>query len=116
MGSMPTPTEIAQRQLDAYNVQDLDAFCAHFTDDVCVADLHGPVTLEGLPAYRARYAKVFADFPANHVTLLGRIAVGSVVIDHERVVRSPDVAPFDIAAIYTFRGEKICRVDFVRAG
>jgi hypothetical protein len=112
---MPTAAELAQTQLDAYNAQDLDAFCAVFSDDVCVADLNGAVTLEGLSAYRARYAKLFADFPENRVVLLGRIAVGDVVVDHERVLRSASAEPFEVAAIYTVRDGKIARVDFVKA-
>lgn len=111
---MSTPAEIAQAQLDAYNAQNLDAFCSHFTDDVRVADLNGAVTLEGLPAYRTKYERVFAEFPENKVLLLGRIAVGAVVVDHERVLRSPSAAPFEVAAIYTFRGDKIARIDFVK--
>ena len=49
---------LAQDQLDAYNRQDLDAFCAVYSSDVIVADLNGPVIVDGLPALRARYAKV----------------------------------------------------------
>lgn len=112
---MSTLVAIAQAQLDAYNAQDLDAFCARFSDDVKVADLNGTLSLEGLPAYRARYAKVFADFPENKVMLLGRMAVGNVVIDHERVARSPSAEPFEVIAIYTFNGTTIARVDFVKA-
>ena len=44
---MPTPTEVAQAQLDAYNAQDLDAHVAYFADDVKVADLNGAVTIDG---------------------------------------------------------------------
>lgn len=58
---MMTPALVAQAQLDAYNAHDLDAHCAHFSDDVQVADFNGAVTVDGLAAYRARYAKVFAD-------------------------------------------------------
>lgn len=113
-GVMSTLSAVAQSQLDAYNAQNLDAFCAHFTDDIVVADLNGAVSLEGLTAYRAKYAKVFSDFPENKVVLLGRVAVGNVVVDHEQVLRSPSATPFEVAAIYTFRGEKIARVDFVK--
>lgn len=112
---MTTAADVAQAQLDAYNAQDLDTFCAQFSDDVRVADLNGAVTLEGMAAYRAKYAKLFAEFPENKVTLLGRIAIGDVVVDHERVRRSRTAEPFEVAAIYTFRGGKIARVDFVRA-
>ena len=105
---------IAQAQLDAYNAQDLDWYCSYFTDDVVVADFNGPVTGEGIDAYRSRYAGAFAQFPQNKAELLGRIAVGDTVIDHERVIRGPDGPVFEVAAIYTFRGDKIARVDFVK--
>lgn len=114
-GPMITPAAVAQAQLDAYNAQDLDAFCAQFRDDVRVADLNGAITVDGMAAYRAKYAQLFADFPANRVTLLGRMAVGDVVIDHERVLRAPTAEPFEVIAIYTVVAGKIARVDFVKA-
>jgi hypothetical protein len=109
-----SPQDIAQAQLDAYNAQDLDAHCAWFADDVVVADLNGAVSLTGLEAYRARYAKVFADFPQNKVDLLNRIVLGNTVIDHEHVSRGPEGPTFEVAAIYTIAGGKIARVDFVK--
>lgn len=111
---MSTPTEVAQAQLDAYNAQDLDAHAAYFADDVKVADLNGAVTIDGIEAYRARYAKVFAEFPENKAVLVNRITIGNVVIDHERVSRSPSATPFEVAAIYTILDGKIRRVDFVK--
>ena len=112
--TMKSPRDVAQAQLDAYNAQDLEAHCAQFSDDVTVADLNGAVTIDGLTAYRAKYAKVFADYPENNATLLGRIVIGNVVIDHERVMRTPTSAAFEVAAIYTVAEGKICRVDFVK--
>ena len=109
-----TPFDVAQAQLEAYNTQDLDGHCACFADDVVVADLNGAVTVSGLAAYRAKYEHVFADFPQNHAELLNRIVVGNRVIDHERVKRSPDADPFEVAAIYTVADAKIVRVDFVK--
>jgi hypothetical protein len=92
---MKNPSAVAQAQLDAYNAQDLDAHCAYFGDDVKIADFNGAVSLEGLAAYRARYDKVFADFPENKAILVSRIAVGNIVIDHERVSRSPTSGAVD---------------------
>ena len=109
-----TPVQIAQAQLDAYNAQDLDAYCGFFAADVVVADLNGKITTQGLDAYRARYAKAFADFPQNKAELLSRIVVGQTVIDHERVARRPGGETFEVAAIYSFAGGKIARVDFAK--
>ena len=107
-------TEIAQAQLDAYNAQDLDAYCGYFTDDVVVADLNGAPNLTGIVAYRARYEGAFAQFPQNKAELLNRMVVGNTVIDHEKVIRGPEGPVFEVAAIYTFRGEKSARVDCVK--
>lgn len=106
--------DIVQAQLDAYNAQDLDAYCGFFSDDVVVADLNGNVTTQGAAAYRERYAGAFAQFPQNRAELLNRMVVGDTVIDHERVIRGPDGPVFEVAAIYSFDGDKIARVDFVK--
>lgn len=104
----------AQAQLDAYNAQDLDAHVACFADDVVIADFNGAENLHGIAAYRERYAQVFAQYPANHAKLLGRLACGHVVVDHEEVRRHPDQAAFEVLAIYSFTEGKIARVDFVK--
>jgi hypothetical protein len=106
---------IAQGQLDAYNAQDLDRYCSFFTDDVIVADVGGAVTGQGIDAYRDRYAGAFAKFPNNKAALLNRIVLANTVIDHERVDRGDGATPqFEVAAVYTFRGDKIARVDFAK--
>jgi len=106
---------IVQGQLDAYNAQDIEAFIPHFADDITVSDLNGEPNLTGLDAYRERHVKMFAQFPGNRAELVSRTVIGRTVIDHERVLRSPDATPFEVAAIYTFAGDKIARVDFVKA-
>ena len=110
----PSLADLAQAQLEAYNAQDLDAYCGFFTQDVKVADLNGTVTVDGLEAYRAKYAQTFKDFPKNRADLLGRMVLGNTVIDHERVDRGTGAPTFEVAAIYTFAGDKIARVDFAK--
>lgn len=110
-----TPADLVQRQLDTYNVQDLEGFLACYADDVVIADFNGAISSQGLAALRKRYADMFAANPKNHARLVNRIVVGNVVVDHEDVRRSPDAAPFQVAAIYTIKDAKIARVDFARA-
>jgi hypothetical protein len=106
---------VAQAQLDAYNAQDLDAYCGYFTDDVVIADVGGAVSSHNLKALRDRYEAAFAKFPGNRAELVNRIVLGAAVIDHERVDRGDGITPvFEVAAIYTFRGDKIARVDFTK--
>jgi hypothetical protein len=105
---------VAQAQLDAYNVQDLDAHVACFSDDVVIADFNGAENLHGIADYRARMGGVFAQYPGNHAQLVNRLACANVVVDHERVSRVAGGPSFDVLAIYTLRDGKIARVDFVR--
>jgi uncharacterized protein (TIGR02246 family) len=107
-------TALIQKQLDAYNAQDLDAYVACYAADVVVAGLNGPVTETGREALRARYAKAFATFPENKAHLKNRIEVGGTVIDHEHVVRKPGGEQFEIIAIYTIKDGLIARVDFAK--
>ncbi len=109
-----SPVDLIQAQFDAYNAQDLDAYCAFFADDVIVADYNSAVTVEGIAAYRAKYLQVFADFPQNKAELLNRMAVGDFVVDHERVVRSPGGTTFEVICIYTLAAGKVARVDFAK--
>lgn len=107
-------TDIAQKQLDAYNAQDLDTYVSYFAADCVVSGLNGTPTENTRDAIKARYAKAFAQFPQNRAELVNRIVVGDTVVDHERVIRSPGGETFEIIAIYSFRGGLISRVDFAK--
>lgn len=106
--------DIVQRQLDAYNAQDLDAFCACFAADCILSELNGAMTQQGAVALRQRYETLFTTYPENHAALINRVVVGNVVIDHEDITRSPSER-INAAAIYTVKDGLIARVDFVRA-
>jgi uncharacterized protein (TIGR02246 family) len=108
-----TAVDVVQRQLEAYNTQDLDRFCACFAEDCVIADLNGAVTQQGASAIRARYEQMFAQYPENRARIVNRMAVGDVVIDHEDIVRSPGLR-ISAIAIYTVKNGLIARCDFVR--
>ncbi|HET9232327.1 MAG TPA: SgcJ/EcaC family oxidoreductase [Vitreimonas sp.] len=108
------PVDVVQAQLEAYNAQDLDAFCACFAKDCVIADLNGVVTQEGVGQIRERYEAMFAQYPENKAHIVSRTAVADVVIDHERIDRSAELR-LEAIAIYTVRDGLISRVDFVRA-
>ena len=105
---------IVQKQLDAYNDQDLDAYVTFFAEDCVVSGLNGTPSETSREAIKARYAKAFAQFPQNKAELKNRIVVGNTVVDHELVVRAPGGERFEIIAIYTFRDGLIARVDFAK--
>jgi hypothetical protein len=97
-----SPALIVQRQLDAYNARDIDAFCELFHLDAQIFDLGSPSpSAAGLVAIRERYRQLFARSPFLHSELLSRIEVGRAVVDHERIAGrngSPD--SIELLAIY----------------
>ena len=111
---MINSSEIVQAQLDAYNAQDIEGFCACFAPGAVLADLNGAMTHQGIAGVRERYAKLFAEHPENRAESVNRIAVGNVVVDEERISRGKGAAPFRALAIYTVKSGLIVRVDFVR--
>ncbi len=113
---MSASAELIQKQLDAYNNQNIEAFLACYAEDAVLAGMNGDVTHRGLAAIRKRHEDLFYEFPKNHARLVNRIDLGTTVIDHEQVERSPGGDRFEVAAIYTIKDGKIARVDFARAG
>jgi len=111
---MSAHVDIAQKQLDAYNAQDLESYVSFFAEDCIVAGLNGVPTETSRAAITIRYAKAFAQFPENKAILKNRIAVGNTVVDHELVIREPGGEQFEIIAIYTFKDGLISRVDFAK--
>ena len=102
-----------QAQLDAYNAQDVEAFVACYTPDVRIEDAAGTLQLLGQTAMRERYAKLFAEHPANRAEVLHRIHIGGHVIDHERITgRGPE--PLFAVAIYRVQDGLIHHVRFIR--
>jgi hypothetical protein len=45
---------------------------------------------------------------------LHRVVFDDVIVDHERVTRTPESEPFDVVAVNTIRDGKIIRLDFIR--
>lgn len=106
------PADIVQRQLDAYNAHDLDAFCACFADDVRTWRMPDTSpTLSGKAALRAFYAEHRFAIPSLRAELLDRIALGDKVIDHERI-HGLRPEPYDMAAVYRVADGLIAEVWF----
>ena len=109
------PADPVQRQLDAYNARDLQAFVACYSPDVQV--FRPPAveaTMTGRAALSAYYAEHRFKLPTLHAELLNRMVLGHKVVDHERVsgVREQ---PFEAAVVYEVEGEHIRRVWFFNA-
>ena len=76
----------AQRQLDAYNAHDVEAFVACYSEDVELFDLKSSErTGPGHGQLRADYKSLFARSPNIHARVTTRTIVGNMVFDHEIV-------------------------------
>ncbi|HSR40218.1 MAG TPA: nuclear transport factor 2 family protein [Phnomibacter sp.] len=109
-----TAIEVVQKQLDFYNRQDVKSFAAMFAEDVKVFQQLGDSlpSLQGRKAVEKRYGEIFAQYPQNYSTLLGRMVQGDFVIDHEWITgREKELR---IMAIYEVKDGLIRRCWFIR--
>ena len=82
-----TPAELIQRQLDAYNAKDADAWLATYAKDAQQFVLHGELLAAGHAAIRSRILIRFSE-PDLHAELLQRTVMGPIVVDYERITRN----------------------------
>lgn len=109
------PESLAQRQLDAYNNQDIEGFLEVYSEDVEVRSFpSGELTYKGIAKMRERYSALFEANPEQHAELLSRIVKGNVVIDHEHVTGRASGIETHAIAIYEVEVEKISKVWFVK--
>ncbi len=111
----PSPAEIVQRQLDAYNARDIDVFMAHWAEDAQIFDHPSTLAADGAAAIRERHVVRFTE-PNLFGRLVNRIAVGDMVVDQEVVTRTFPEGPgqVDVIAIYQVVDGKIAKAWFKR--
>jgi len=109
-----TPEAVVQRQLDAFNARDLDGWLATYATDACQYEHPARLLARGHAEIRARAEARFAE-PALHATLLRRVVLGAVVIDHETVTRTLPTGPglAELVCIYTVDRGRIQTASFV---
>lgn len=106
-----TPEMIVQRQLNAYNARNMEAFLDTYTDDVELYNYPDTRTIQGKAAMKEAYS-FFDTVPYLHAEIKERITLGNKVIDHERVRFGDNVV--EAVAIYEVKDGKIFKVTFVR--
>jgi hypothetical protein len=107
------PEALIQKQVDAYNAHDLEAFVACYGPAIEFRTMDGNVGPEkGLPPLRKAYADLFKRFPGLKVKILKRISQGVFVIDQEQA-EGMGPNPITVTAIYETAQGKIIRVWFI---
>jgi DNA-binding MarR family transcriptional regulator len=91
------PVAVVQRQLNAYNARDIEAFLATYAATVWVREGARPASREDHASLRKTYASLFAETPALHCEIARRTVLDNRVTDHERLSGAPDgsTATFD---------------------
>jgi uncharacterized protein (TIGR02246 family) len=105
---------IAHRMIELYNAQDADAYVELMTDDAAEATYRGAVVRDGREGVRAGLKAMFAQFPQNRADIRATFALGDTVLLHEQVERAPGGEAFEVMSIYSFEGDKVSRVEFIR--
>ena len=108
-----SPEQVVQKQVEAYNRHDLNAFLSFYAADVKLYDFPDKERSSGLDAMRKTYGKLFADNPALKVDIPKRIVQGDTVIDQEFVFVNENHR-IKAVAIYRVINGKIAAVWFVR--
>ncbi len=108
-----TPLALVQRQLNAYNVGNINAFLEPYADDVELYDFPGKLLGKGKNYMRLNYAKMFNKLPDLHCEVKERIIQGNTIIDKEKISGTGNDI-FEATAIYEIENNKIRRVYFVQ--
>jgi hypothetical protein len=106
--------QTAHRMIALYNAQDADGYVEHMTDAACEAGYRGAVVRDGKEGVRSGLMAMFAQFPENKAEILQSYVLGETVVLHENVARAPGGETFEVMSIYSFVGDKVDRVEFIR--
>ncbi len=106
--------EIVQKQLDAYNARDMDAFLATYADEVALFRFPNTPSANGKEEMRKNYTARFSD-TILHCIIVKRIVMGNTVIDHERIRVTLPEGPgvMEAIAIYEVLNGKIAKATFI---
>lgn len=103
---------IVQRNLDAYNARDIDAFMQDYADDVKLYAYPNTLRTDGKDNMRQGYKDWFDRTPDLRAFIKKRIVIGNKVIDEEQVTANGQV--FNAVAIYEVENGKIVKVTFIQ--
>ena len=106
-----TPEDLAQRQLNAYNLRNIEAFLEPYADDIEIYMFPDKLQAKGKEAMRQGYESMFQNTPNLHCELVNRIVKGNTVIDYERVQFGNETV--EAIAIYHIENGKIKKVYFI---
>jgi hypothetical protein len=102
---------VVQAQVDAYNLHDIEAFTAAYTEDATYTRLGtGEVIITGRNDIRKSFGGLFDANPNVHVNITNRITLGQYVVDREEITGREGQSTGNVIAIYEVENGLIQRV------
>ena len=107
-----SPVMLVQKQLNAYNARNLEAFLEPYADEVEIGKVGGKTEKMNKDKLKSDYSFI-NTVKYLYCRILNRIVVGNTVIDQEEVWLSPKPENLiHAAAVYLIRNGKIVKVLF----
>ncbi|CAI0731640.1 Uncharacterized conserved protein [Serratia entomophila] len=112
-GKTIRPEDVVQRQLDAYNARDIEAFIACWAEDAQYYEHPDTLLAGGKAAIRERHVARFKE-PSLYGEKVKRMVVGNMVVDQEVVTRNfpQGRGKMDVIAIYEVDQGRIAKAWF----
>lgn len=107
-----TSLALVQRQLNAYNARNMEAFLEPYSDDVELYNFPATLIGKGKVEMEKNYKGFFMTTPELHCEIKARIIQGDIIIDQESVSGFGS-KKFGAIAIYHIEKGKISKVYFV---
>ena len=114
MPTFTSPEVVVQRQLDAYNAKNIEAWLATYAPDAKQFEHPAKLLASGHIEIRARTAPRMSE-PNIHAKVISRTVAGNVVIDHEDVTRTFPDGPgnVELVCIYVVENGLIQSASFI---
>lgn len=107
----PSPENIVQKQVEAYNARNLDAFAACYAENVVVRNFPNDTLYTGNETLKRNYGNYYASTPDTSVEVVKRIRIGNTVIDEE--LATDGGKTYQQVAIYEVKNGLIASMTFI---
>ena len=107
-----SPEAIVQRQVNAYNARNIDAFLDTYADAIELYDFHSNSPDKGKETMRKNYGEMFKQTPNLYCEIEKRIVIGNKIIDKEKVRAGKEIV--HAVAVYEVEKGKIKKVTFIQ--
>lgn len=107
-----TPEQIVQRQVNAYNARNVEAFLSTYATDIELYNAQGELMMKGHDQLRTAYADLLRRTPDLYCEIENRMVINNKVIDKEKV-RINEEYVYSVA-VYEVSNGKIVKVNFLK--